>query len=285
MKLLMPSTQKLLPTTNRIAVDMITEDGCLSQIRFTGAGNLTDSVKTPFSLSASLTILPASGSIEIPQPVSKAIVSGDYQALELYSDDLVLLMEAWSNIRSRDTLAAEITAEADCGPISLQDSFLFYQWKLDDNLIWGAKKQEKTLYFTEDAVCNEEGKAISKESTKGLKAVEVLDLAYRCFSKAEFQCRDGEDARIFTVTLDQDGMSLIADAILPQAAEPDIHYEKGTIQLVISQEQIQRIQVTCSGTEKVLSAGVDVELDVEILFRDEDTVPVLPDAVKDALNQ
>lgn len=285
MKLLMPSTQKLLPDTNRITVDMITEDSRLSQIRFTGAGNLTDSVKTPFSLSATLAMLPTPGSVEIPGPVSKAIASGDYQAQELYSDDLVLLMEAWSNIHGRDPLVAEIAVEADCGPISLQDGFSFYQWKLDDSLIWGAKKQDKTLYFTEDAVCSEEGKAISMESAKGMNAAQVLDLAYRCFSKADFQCEDGEDGRIYTVTLDQDGMALIADAIAPEAAQLDIHFEKGSIQLVISQEQIQSIQVTCSGTEKVLAASVDAQFGAQILFRDESTVPVLPDAVKDTLDK
>lgn len=285
MKLLMPSTQKLLPDANRITVDMITEEGALTQIRFTGAGNLTDSVKTPFSLSATLTMLPTPGSVEIPGPVSKAISSGNTLAQELYSDDLVLLMEAWSNIRGRDPLVAEITAEADCGPISLQDSFLFYQWKLDDNLIWGAKKQERVLYFTEEAICDEDGKSISMESAEGFRAVPVLDLAYRCFSKAEFGCRDGENARIYSVALDQDGMALIAEAIAPDAAQLDIHFEKGSIQLVISQEQIQSIQISCSGTQKVLAASVDVQFGAQILFRDEGTVPELPDAVKDALNK
>lgn len=284
LKLLLPSAEAMLPETNRLTVDLLTEKDSLTQIRFTGAGNLTDSVKTPFSLSAVVDILPVSGEIQIPEAVSGAILSGDYQAQELYSDDLVRLIEVWANIRSRNPLAAEVVLEGDCGPLSVQNSFEFYQWKLEDNLIWGAEKQGKTLYFTKNAVCDEEGRTVSADGAKGLDTVKVLDIAYRSFSRAEFQCREGENAHIYTVTLRRDAMKEIADSMFPQAGGMDISYGKGSIQLVVSGGQLQSIRVTCGGTAKVSAANVDVQLSVDIRLRSEGTGPALPDAVKDALH-
>ncbi|MGM9589084.1 MAG: hypothetical protein ACI3V0_02790 [Faecousia sp.] len=285
LKLLLPSAHAMLPDANRLTVDLLTEGNSLTQIRFTGAGNLTDSVKTPFSLSATVDILPASGDLQVPEAVSKAVSSGSYQAQELYSDDLVRLIEAWSHIRSQNPMAAEVALEGDCGPLGIQDCFQFYQWKLDDNLIWGAEKQGKILYFTKDAVCNGEGRTVSADEAKGLDAVKALDIAYRSFSSADFQCREAEDSYLYTVTLAQDGMKQIVDALFPQAGEMEISYGKGSIQLVICQEQIQSIQVTCGGSVKVISAQAEVQFCADIRFQDESAAPVLPDAVKDALHK
>lgn len=285
LKLLLPSAESMLPEANRLTVDLITEEDALSQIQFTGAGNLTDSVKTPFSLSATVDILPVSGNTVVPEAVSKAVTSGSYQAQEIYSDDLIRLIQAWGKVRGRDSLAADVVLEGDCGPLSVQDRFVFYQWKLDDNQIWGAEKQEQTLYFTKDAICNVEGRTVSADAAKGLDAVKVLDVAYRCFSKTNFQCRETEGISVYTVTLDQDGMKQVADAMLPQAGEMDISFDKGSIQMVISQEQIQSVRVTCGGTAKIIAANVDVQFSADIRFRNDSSAPALPDAVKDALHQ
>lgn len=88
LKLLLPSAESLLPETNRLTIHLITEEETLTQISFTGAGNLTDSVKTPFSLSATIDVLPVLGEITVPQNVEQMIVTGNYQPQEIYSDEL-----------------------------------------------------------------------------------------------------------------------------------------------------------------------------------------------------
>ncbi len=112
LKLLMPQAPALLPTTNNLTVDMRTDAGELSQLRFSAAGNVTDSVKTPFALSAQLSVQPPQETLTLPPAVEKAVTTGAYQPQELYSDDLVQLMEAWTQMKNQDVLCADVTLQA-----------------------------------------------------------------------------------------------------------------------------------------------------------------------------
>lgn len=54
--LLMPSVSEALDGVNTLTIDLRAGNGSLQDIRFTGAGNLADSLKTPFSLCATLSV-------------------------------------------------------------------------------------------------------------------------------------------------------------------------------------------------------------------------------------
>ncbi|EJW96885.1 hypothetical protein EVA_15008, partial [gut metagenome] len=127
LKLLMPQAHALLPTANNLTVDMRTDAGELSQLQFTAAGNLTDSVKTPFALSAQLSVQPPQETLTLPPAVEKAVTTGAYQPQELYSDDLVQLLEVWTQMKNRDVLCADVTLQAQCGPLDVDDTFRISQ--------------------------------------------------------------------------------------------------------------------------------------------------------------
>lgn len=76
LELLTPGANSLLSDTLSLTVDLVTEAETLTEIHFTGAGNLADSVKTPFSVSAMLTIR-STEAVEIPKAVTEAIASGN----------------------------------------------------------------------------------------------------------------------------------------------------------------------------------------------------------------
>lgn len=141
------------------------------------------------------------------------------------------------------------------------------------------------LYFTEDAVCDGQGRRVSADMAKSLDAVRVLDIAYRSFSKAEFQCRDGENSRIYTVTLDSDSMQALADAILPQTGELEIFCNRGSIQLVLGQKRLQSVRLACGGAAKGVAGELDARFSVDIRFRQDGSPAVLPNAVQTALHK
>lgn len=283
LKLLMPSAQALLPKANRLTVDLITENGALSQLRFTGAGNLTDSVKTPFSLSTVVEILPASGDVTIPQPVVQAVASGNFQARELYSDDLVRLIDVWTQIRSQNPVTAQVTLEADCGELTVSDDFTFYQWKASGAAVLGVEKDGKIRYFTDNAACDENGRKLSASGAEGPELAKLLDIALGNIENTEFQCRQEEGASVYTFALNQAGMEQLVGAVFPKAEDMAVSFEEGSIRLRIADDRLQSVEIACGGSGKLLTSAVDVRLSLKARLQNDRPGPALPDAVKQAL--
>ena len=285
LRLLMPSAQALLPEANRLTVDLITENGALSQLRFTGAGNLTDSVKTPFSLSAIVEFLPASGDVTIPKPVAQAVSTGNYQAQELYSDDLVRLIDAWTRLRSKDPVAAAVTLEASCGELTLSDAFSYYQWRASGITIRGMEKDGKTCYFTDNAVCDENGRTVSASAAGNLDLANLLDIALMNMENTEFKCRQDDTASVYTFRLNQAGMEQLVHGVFPKAEKLEISGEKGSILLRIADGSLQSVEITCDGSGKLLTAAVDIGLSLKAQLQNDSPGPGLPDAVRQALEK
>ena len=280
LQLLIPTAGDLLTDTNTLTVDLVTIENQLTEIHFTGAGNLADSVKTPFSLSAVIRILPDPAPIDIPAAVGQKLQSGDYQAQEVYSDDLVQLVAAWRNYSAKNPVGAVMTVDTDCGPVARSETFSLYQWKIEDTVIHGIEKADSTAYLSGGTICDGEGRSITTGTAEEMDISKVLDIVYGNFSNATFRCDPNEAGYIYTVTLNQTSMKELTSAIVPAAAELDISYEDGSIQLVIENDEIQSIFITFGGSTQVAIAQVDVHINVLLEMMDGTIGIELPDAVR-----
>ncbi|MDO5545057.1 MAG: hypothetical protein Q4F81_04425 [Eubacteriales bacterium] len=284
LKLLMPSAANQLPQDSRLTVELKEENGQLAQMRFVGAGNLEDSVKTPYSLTAEVEVLPAE-EVQIPKAVSQALSSGDYQAKEVYSDDLVELMEAWMALRGTDPVCADMVLEASCGELTLSDAFLFYQWKVSGDRVRAVEKDGKMCYFTDDGACDETGRKITAPATQSLDAGKLLDIALDNLENTTFRCRQEEGIREYTFTLNQTGMAQMACALFPAAEKMDTSFERGTIQLIVEDGRLQSAAVTCTGSGTLLTVRKEIRLQLDIRLLSDSPGPELPDAVREVLLQ
>ena len=277
LELLLPGAKSLLSDTNRLTVDLLTEADALTEIHFTGAGNLADSVKTPFSVSAVVKILPASGG-NIPQVISDAVLSGDYQAQEVYSDDLVRLIHAWKDYNVRNPIGADIKISADLGPMVVTEDFRFYQWKVEGSVIHGMEKEDLTVYLANGALYDTQGRSLPLGSAPQMDMAAILDLIYQNFSNARFQCENTEEGFLYTVTLNEAGMNALMTAVLPEVAEMDISHRDGTIQLLIRDGTLHSIRIFCGGSAKVAVVDVAVTLSMEMVMMDT-VLAELPDPI------
>ena len=282
LELLMPAAKDLLSDANRLTVDLITVDQSLQEIHFMGAGNLADSVKTPFSVSAVVNIL-TPGIPEIPEAVAGAISNGNYQAQQIYTDDVRTLIDAWRSFKVRNPIGAQVEVSAQCGPINLGETFDFYQWKLEDAGICALEKDGNVLYFTEGVVCDAEGHAITTGTPVQMDVEQILSLVYDSFRYTKFQCEETEGSLLYTATLDQEGMKQMLSAVVPQSAEMEISYEAGSIQLIIRDGEFESITIICGGGTKIGAIDAAVHLNGKILFMKDSLGKELPDAVKNAL--
>ncbi|MBQ6999466.1 MAG: hypothetical protein IJN67_00290 [Oscillospiraceae bacterium] len=267
LELLLPGAKSLLSDTNRLTVDLLTEADALTEIHFTGAGNLADSVKTPFSVSAVVKILPPSGG-NIPQVISDAVLSGDYQAQEVYSDDLVRLIHAWKDYNVRNPIGADVKIAADLGPMVVNEDFRFYQWKVEESVIHGMEKEGLTVYLANGTLYDAEGHSVPLGSAPKIDMAATLDLVYQNFSNARFQCENTEEGALYTVTLNEAGMNALMTAVLPEAAEMDISHRDGTMQLLIRDGALHSIRILCGGSAKVAVVDVSVTLSMEMVMMD-----------------
>ena len=277
LELLLPGAKSLLSDTNRLTVDLLTEADALTEIHFTGAGNLADSVKTPFSVSAVVKILPASGG-NIPQVISDAVLSGDYQAQEVYSDDLVRLIHAWKDYNVRNPIGADIKISADLGPMVVTEDFRFYQWKVEESVIHGMEKENLTVYLANGTLYDTQGRSLPLGSAPQMDMAAILDLVYQNFSNARFQCENTEEGFLYTVTLNEAGMNALMTAVLPEVAEMDISHRDGTMQLLIRDGTLHSIRIFCGGSAKVAVVDVAVTLSMEMVMMDT-VLAELPDPI------
>lgn len=281
--LLMPAARDLLSDTNRLTIDLVTENNILKNIHFTGAGNLNDSVKTPFSISATITDLVDAAGIQIPQTVASKVQSGDYQATEVYSDDLVQLMDAWKAYNARNPIGAVITVTADCGPIVVSEDFNLYQWKIENELIRGIEKDGLTVYLTKDAVLDSEGNAVNTGAAGDIDIQKLLNIVYRNFANVNFHSVQTENGTAYTVTLNETGMRELTAAIVPKAADPNISYEDGTMELTVQNGEITSVLIDFGGSTKVAIAEVGTHIQVKLDVMNSTITAELPDAVKNAV--
>ena len=283
-KLLLPSVQNWLPQTGRLTVDVITQEDALTQIRFTGAGNLADSVKTPFSVTATVDVLPVE-KVNIPSQVNTQLLFGSTAPTEVYSDQLIQLIQAWTDLETTNPLGAQVTLSADLGSLSIEESFQYYAWKTETATISAVEKDDKTVYFTDKALCNAEGRAVTGGIGVETDAAALANVLYDTFQAAQFQSRNEAGTTIYTVSLSSTAMEKLVPAILPKAQDLTIDYHNGSLQLRVEDGRIQNARISCDGTTKlaVLTANVGLTLEIQI---DHDTpVPELPEAVQTALGK
>lgn len=283
LRLLMPSAQSLLPDANTLTVDLITQDDEIAQVRFTGAGHLTDSVQTPFSLSAQLTILPPAQEVTIPEPVEQAITTGMHPQ-ELYSDDLVELLEALGELRGQDPVTADVTVSAQCGPLDLSQDFRFYQWRTTDAPIRAVEREDRTLYFTGDALCDEAGRSLPLQDAPERSAAQLLDIALDSVENTQFQCRHQDGSSIYSFTLNSQGVAQMVQSLFPKTEELSIDYADSTLELTICQGHLTSLTITCGGSGQLLSLPVEVQLGLEAQVQPASSGKALPDAVVQALH-
>lgn len=280
-RLLMPAVEELLPEEMQLLVEVKTGSNALTKITVSGAGNLADSEKTPFSLSAAMEVS-APSPVEIPAAVKQSILSDHLQAQEIFSDELVQLIRGWTKLQEQDASAAQIQLKADLGLVTVDETFRGQQWKAADTRIYAVEQSGTTLYYGNGKVCNSEGQEILASKEERMDVSTLPELLYKGFRNAQFKCRQEENATVYTVVLQPAGMKELTEALLPQAKKMEIAYQQGTIQLTMENGELREIQVSCTGSVQAAVRKQPISLTLTVTPLAEQASP-LPDAVEKTL--
>ncbi|MGN1075154.1 MAG: hypothetical protein ACI4QB_09200, partial [Eubacteriales bacterium] len=284
LRLLIPSSSGVPVRTASLQIELRTDDGEVTELRFSGNGMLDDAGKTSLRVSAVLT-LRESGKrrVSVPSAVLEAVRSGDYEASEPLTDDLLRIAEAWRTLHRSKYVSADMRLEADCGPVSLSETLRYCRWN-DGNLVVGSvRKNGLALYFTEGTVCDKNGMLLPSADTSPAESAKLLDIAYQACMNAGLDCEAEGERYTYTVSLDEDGMKAVACAIAPALRTADLRLDSGTLRLVVENGSLQSITLRCDGSIQVALTLADAAVEAQIDFRNDGAAELLPDAARDTL--
>ncbi|MGM9618879.1 MAG: hypothetical protein ACI3W8_03425 [Oscillospiraceae bacterium] len=286
LELLLPSAAGMLPDTNTLQVALLTAGEEVSELRFSASGVLADAGKTPFRVSAALRLKSDDQSrVQIPEAVRRALASGEYEAAEALSDDLLRLINAWQTLHGEELISAKLLLRADCGPVTLDDQLDFYRWNDGGLPISSIRKNGYALYFTDTAVCNENGEVVPAADAAGVEAAKLLDVAYQLCLNAQLDCSAAGETYTYTLSLDEDGMRAVACAIAPGAEELDLLFDSGSLQLVLREDRLQSLAVCCGGTVQVALSSAEAAFEARMEFTEDMDAAALPETVKETLEK
>lgn len=226
------------------------------------------------SIHAVLEILGEDPTTLIPGTVRKAIETGEFQNAENISADLLILMNAFSQLEGADPLAVSAALEAECGILSLKDTVMLYRWQQG---ISAVETGHYTLYFTDEAVCDQYGNTVSYE-TEAIETGHLLDIVWQLCMNGQLE-RNGDT---YSLSLDQQGMAAVAYAIAPETAKMDISFDAGSLEITLTEGSIESVSLRVEGTVTILMLTSDAALGAELTLVDGASV-TLPEAVTEAL--
>lgn len=266
LEILVPSFAEQLSDAQVLRVELTESGRELAEIRFSANGTLNDSGKTAVATTAQLTMQNSDPqTLEVPSEVLEAIQNRQQQAPAELSDSLFRLLSAWSELNSREIQASELQLSADCGPLVLNDSLKLFRTTRDGLEVSCIRKNSLSIYFTDQAICNKDGAAVTTKAQTLAASAKLWEIACQACLNGEFSCSENDSSSIYTLSLDKAGMKAVASAIAPESKDMDIAFSAGSIQITLEEEKMSQIYISCNGSVEVV--GVDVPVSLSCLLQ------------------
>ncbi len=286
LSLLLPAFSDQLSSVDSMTVKLVSANGTLSQMQFSGGGKLNDEDGTAVSVLATLTVLASANDSKVPQAVLDSVLAGSACDEEL-GETVFRLLKAFSEWNARDPLFADIQLEADCGPLLLNTELTYFKTVSDGLTVNCIRKNGLSLYFTTDAVCLADGSAAPDSEASSTKCSELLDIAYEALLNGTAACEEADGTYTYSLSLTEDAMRRAASAIAPDTEAMDISLTAGSIQLDIVNGTVNAIRFSISGSTQIVLTQAQTSLDAEMSFLSNMTGDdcAVPDAVLSALKK
>ena len=273
--ILFPEEEELA-SVEQLNAELSVKSGTFREIRVSAAGTMKDG--RPLSLAARLEALDTWETPLLSEPVRNALFSGR----ETGSGDLLPLLTAWSRLNLTDPLAVRLSLAADCGPLVLNDDLEIFRTWTNGKQVVCVQKAGRSLYLSDGAIYDGEGTAIAAaDAGDAASQARLLDQVYRLCMKGKASCTEQDGSSLYSLRLSSDDLSETAHTTLPASAELDVGYTDGTLEILVRDDTIETIRLSCNGTLHLLFTDAPVSFSCELGVEEQSFT--LPDAVADAI--
>ena len=248
---------------DQLHAEMDVRDGTLTEIRLVGEGSTENG--TSFRFQADLLPQPLSERPVVPQAVLDAIASGG-EGREFMTGDMLRLFAAWFKNDRAEALDATITVSADCGVLSLDDSYSYFRQKVEGKDISCVGSRLFRVYFTDEASCTSDGKILTTAETRLMDAAQLIPMMRELFLEGKYSIEELGSGQLYTLTVEADKISGIVERVIPELKDLNIHYEDCRLSASIRDGSLYSLELKCGGTVKIVTRDVDASADVLVRF-------------------
>lgn len=124
---IVPDIAAQLSETQELTVAAEREDDTVHRIDISASGVLRDDADSNFSVSVCVDSVESNSDMEVPQAVIDTAKEGTDSNAPVITEDLLRLLSAWAKGNKKDSVSADVTLLADCGPVVLRDSLKLYR--------------------------------------------------------------------------------------------------------------------------------------------------------------
>ena len=248
---------------DQLHAEMDVQGGTLTQIRLTGEGSTENG--TSFCFEGSFRPQPLSERPVVPQAVLDAIASGG-EGREFMTGDMLRLFAAWFKNDRAETLDATITVNADCGVLSLDDSYSYFRQKVEGKDINCVSSRLFRVYFTDQASCTSDGKVLSTAETRLLDAAKLIPLMREMFLQGNYSIEELGSGQLYTLTVEADKIGGIVESVIPELKDLNIAYQDCRLSASIRDGSLYSLELQCGGSVRIVTRDVDANAEVLIRF-------------------
>lgn len=248
---------------DQLHAEMDVQGGTLTQIRLTGEGSTENG--TSFRFEGSFRPQPLSERPAVPQAVLDAIASGG-EGREFMTGDMLRLFAAWFKNDRAETLDATITVNADCGVLSLDDSYSYFRQKVEGKDINCVSSRLFRVYFTDQASCTSDGKVLSTAETRLLDAAKLIPLMREMFLQGNYSIEELGSGQLYTLTVEADKIGGIVESVIPELKDLNIAYQDCRLSASIRDGSLYSLELQCGGSVRIVTRDVDANAEVLIRF-------------------
>ena len=226
------------------------------------------------------TALDSAGAPEVPEAVKTAIQRGGTPENTVLPRETLRLLQAWAALRGRETLAADLTLTADCGPLVFRSTLQYDRRSTAAQTVSSVRSGALQVYFAGDKLCDSEGHTL----TTGQSAVDqtqLIELAYQLALSGDAAYARSGETDTYTLTLDEDRAAAVAAVIAPDIQSRHVTLTGGSAVVTVQNGQLRSVSLTCDGTVRVALTETDASLGADIRFVQRNYP--FPQAVLDAL--
>lgn len=275
---IVPELSGNLTDTQQITARVTLSGLSAEQIALSASGNLQSG--DSFRVSLQLDQITGSADFTIPQAVTDAAASRS-DNLPVITQDWLALLSAWQQWRQQEQTSADITLQADCGPVVVSQSLNFYAKQVSGDQLYCINKDGLSIYWSGSKAVRQDGTAASSEEQKLVSSAQILDLAYLACEEGNFVKSQQGSIVSYTMQLTGDTMNSLAAVVAPDAANLDLSFTEGTLTIRLDSGSITEISFRCAGNVKVVVLETAASLSGTIRFTNQQVT--IPDAVRNAL--
>ncbi len=248
---------------DQLHAEMDVQSGTLTQIRLTGEGSTENG--TSFRFEGCFRPQPLSQRPVVPQTVLDAIASGG-EGHEFMTGDMLRLFAAWFKNDRAETLDATITVNADCGVLSLDDSYSYFRQKVEGKDINCVSSRLFRVYFTDEASCTSDGKVLSTAETRLLDAAQLIPLMREMFLQGNYSIEELGSGQLYTLTVEADKIGGIVESVIPELKDLNIAYQDCSLSASVRDGSLYSLELQCGGSVRIVTRDVDASAEVLIRF-------------------